>query len=169
MNVMPTMRLQYLRQNLNLVNENHDIVIHTLNNDIPTSNDLIGLAKRYCDIVLEFKQRRRNSNIFLSLLLPRFDGRGQENAHQIVNSEITRSADDQQYSPVSNDADSSYPLSSSQIRNHNHQYQEQFLNKSASSLRSQNCIRSRDSRSIQMWISKQEYDESRPSIVHRKC
>ena len=90
MNVMPTMRLQYLRQNLNLVNENHDIVIHTLNNDIPTSNDLIGLAKRYCDIVLEFKQRRRNSNIFLSLLLPRFDGRGQENAHQIVNSEITR-------------------------------------------------------------------------------
>ena len=87
--IIPTMRLQYLRENL-LASENPDVLIHILNNDIPSSNDLVGLAKRYCDIVLEFKQRKRNSKIFLSLLFPRFDGRGQENAHQIVNSEITR-------------------------------------------------------------------------------
>ena len=65
--IIPTMKLQYLRGNLNLVTENHDVLIHILNNDIPSSNDLVGLAKRFCDIVLEFKQRRRrNSKIFLS-------------------------------------------------------------------------------------------------------
>ena len=73
-----------------MVTENHDVLIHILNNDIPSSNDLVGLAQRFCDIVLEFRQRRRNSKIFLSLLLPRFDGRGQQNAHEIINSEIIR-------------------------------------------------------------------------------
>ena len=82
------MRLQYLAENLRQATENDDIFVHTLNNDIPRSEDFVGLARAFCDELLEFRARRRNSKIFVSLLLPRFDGYG--NGQDIINSEIIR-------------------------------------------------------------------------------
>ena len=86
--VMPAMRLHFLREKLNLASEDDDILIHILNNDIPSLENYAGLARNFCDVLLEFRARRRHSKIFVSLLLPRFDGHG--NGTGIVNSEIIR-------------------------------------------------------------------------------
>ena len=67
--VIPTMRLHFLRENLNLATESDDVVIHTLNNDIPGLENHVGLARNFCDVLLEFRERRRKSKVFVSLLL----------------------------------------------------------------------------------------------------
>ena len=85
---MPAMRLQFLREKLNLATDDDDIFVHILNNDLPRSSNYFGLARNFCDMLLEFRGRRRNSKIFVSLLLPRFDGHGAGTG--IVNSEIVR-------------------------------------------------------------------------------
>ena len=46
--IVPTMRLQYLAENLRQATENDDIFVHTLNNDIPRSVDFVVLAKIFC-------------------------------------------------------------------------------------------------------------------------
>ena len=58
------MRLHYLAENLKFATENDDVFIHTLNNDIPGCENLVLLAKNFCDDVLQFRARKRNSKIF---------------------------------------------------------------------------------------------------------
>ena len=67
--VMPAMRLQFLREKLNLATEDDDIFVHNLNNDLPRSSNHLGLARNFCDVVMEFRERRRKSKVFVSLLL----------------------------------------------------------------------------------------------------
>ena len=67
--VIPTMRLHFLRENLNLATESDDIIIHVLNNDLPGLENYVGLARNFCDVVMEFRERRRKSKVFVSLLL----------------------------------------------------------------------------------------------------
>ena len=59
--VMPAMRLQFLREKLNLATDDDDIFVHILNNDLPRSSNYFGLARNFCDVLLEFRGRRRNS------------------------------------------------------------------------------------------------------------
>ena len=63
------MRLHFLRENLNLATESDDIIIHVLNNDLPGLENYVGLARNFCDVVMEFRERRRKSKVFVSLLL----------------------------------------------------------------------------------------------------
>ena len=86
--VMPAMRLQFLREKLNLATDDDDIFVHILNNDLPRSSNYVGLARNFCDVLLEFRARKPHTKIFVSLLLPRFDGHGTGTG--IVNSEIVR-------------------------------------------------------------------------------
>ena len=86
--VIPTYRLEYLEENLENVNDEKDVFIHTLTNNIPGSRNLVGLAKKFCQVCLEFKARKPNTRIFVSLLLPRFDG---FDGIKIVNEEIINS------------------------------------------------------------------------------
>ena len=61
---MPAMRLQFLREKLNLATEDDDIFVHNLNNDLPRSSNYLGLARNFCDVLLEFKARRQNTKIY---------------------------------------------------------------------------------------------------------
>ena len=49
--VIPTMRLHFLRENLNLATESDDIIIHVLNNDLPGLENYVGLARNFCDVL----------------------------------------------------------------------------------------------------------------------
>ena len=62
--VMPAMRLHFLREKLNLANEDDDILIHILNNDIPGLENYAGLARNFCELLLEFRRRKKNCLIF---------------------------------------------------------------------------------------------------------
>ena len=59
--VMPAMRLQFLREKLNLATEDDDIFVHNLNNDLPRSSNYVGLARNFFDVLSEFRPRKRNS------------------------------------------------------------------------------------------------------------
>ena len=61
--VMPAMRLHFLREKLNLANEDDDILIHILNNDIPGLENYVGLARNFCDVLSEFRASRPNTKI----------------------------------------------------------------------------------------------------------
>ena len=85
--IIPTYRLEHLEQNLNSVHQNC-VFIHTLTNNVPGSRNLVVLAKKFCQICLEFRARRPNTRIFVSLLLPRFDN---VSGIDVVNREIINS------------------------------------------------------------------------------
>ena len=67
--IIPTYRLEHLEENLDIVNDEKDVFIHTLTNNIPGSRNLVGLAKKFCQVCLEFKARKPNTRIFVSLLI----------------------------------------------------------------------------------------------------
>ena len=52
---MPAMRLQFLREKLNLATEDDDIFVHNLNNDLLRSSNHLGLARNFCDVLSKFR------------------------------------------------------------------------------------------------------------------
>ena len=54
--IIPTYRLEYLEENLKSVNGN-TVFIHTVTNNVPGCRDLVVLAKKFCQIGLEFRAK----------------------------------------------------------------------------------------------------------------
>ena len=66
--IIPTYRLEHLEQNLNSVHQK-SVFIHTVTNNVPGCRNLVVLAKKFCQICLEFRARRPNTRIFAKIII----------------------------------------------------------------------------------------------------